>query len=36
MHGCDFNNNGASELFLSRDDGTIEYYAYDIDDELKV
>jgi len=34
MLGFDFLNNGQSELLLSRDDGSLELYEFDIDSEL--
>ncbi len=34
--GFDFTSNGSKELLISRDDGCLELYAYDIDNQLKL
>jgi hypothetical protein len=34
--GFDFTSNGSKELLISRDDGSLELYAYDIDNQLKL
>ncbi len=36
MMGFDLTNNGAKELLLSKDDGSLELYEYDIDSNLKL
>ena len=36
MLAFDFLNNGNSELLLSRDDGSLELYEFDIDSELQL
>jgi len=34
--GFDFLGNGNSDLFITRDDGSLELYTYNIDSELEL
>ena len=35
MKSCDFTNSGSSDLLVSRDDGALELWAFDINNELE-